>query len=128
MTRSHHELLAHRQNTREFINEDWEEIIITRETWGRGPSGARAKTGENVLEPQRIRFITIQSGQSRDTSGEQGNLPVLRDAITAMPDADLQVGDLFQRDGQTWKIGNMDHDRDIRTLAMVEHQIPGVVE
>jgi hypothetical protein len=98
----------HLKQTEAFINENPVDVVVTRRTKQANNSGGWKWTNPQNLDPQTMRKVGTTTPVSRETADGKTVLP--NAVMIALPDADLQIGDLFTIEGRDHEVVWVDSD------------------
>jgi len=97
------ELKMQKTQTRGFINADASQVVLTRTTKTKSPSGGYT-TSETALGPQKLRIIFAGLPQTTVNARPEAVLVNTKDQLVGEANANMRVGDWFTSGGQKWSI------------------------
>lgn len=113
----------HLRTTQRFIDQHPTTIVVTRTTSIPDGSGGRKKDNHRTMDPVVVRKVGSQfiAGSSNQVT-PIGDVLIPTATLIAMPDVDLQKGDVFRIDGEPWKVEKTDRDPPWRLQAHVRKE------
>lgn len=99
--------IAAAKSTEAFIAENPIDVRFRRGTRTKTSAGGFVTSAPTPIPPQTVRLVSQRGYLVDQRLNESGEVSVPRFVVVGMPDVDMKRGDLFDHEGETFRIGRI---------------------
>ena len=98
-------------------------LVLTRYTRQADGAGGWTEAAPRTLDSQTFRIVVFKRRLTQFMDNiEEGEVANLSYTLVGKPDADIEKGDTFVHDGNTYKITAVDPDHEVRKVAIARFE------
>lgn len=99
------------------------ELVLTRPSRVKDGVGGWTEQDPVELDPQKFRIVVFKRRLTQFMDNiDEGEVPNLNYTLVGYPDADIEKGDMFTYEGNTYTVVAIDPDHEIRKVAVARFE------